>query len=54
MIEIEDKETGSSDLEENTGLLKWAFNINPNETQEIKFGFTIKYPKGKIVSNLPK
>jgi uncharacterized protein (TIGR02231 family) len=51
-IVIEDVETGNAEVVENTGLLKWTFNLKPNEVSEAKFGYTVKYPKGKQVSGL--
>jgi len=51
-IVIEDKETGAAELEETTGILKWSLNLKPNETHDTKFGYTVKYPKGKTVAGL--
>ncbi len=51
-IVIEDVETGNAEVTENTGMLKWTFSLKPNETGEVKFGYTVKYPKGKQVSGL--
>ncbi|MBX2907726.1 MAG: DUF4139 domain-containing protein [Taibaiella sp.] len=51
-IVIEDTETGNAEIVENTGMLKWTFNLKPNEVSEARFGYTVKYPKGKQVSGL--
>lgn len=51
-IVIEDKETGNSEYDETTGMLKWTLSLNANETKQIGFGFTVKYPKGKTISGL--
>ena len=51
-IVIEDKETGKADYDENTGMMKWILDLKPNETGTMKFGYTIKYPKGKRIDNL--
>jgi len=51
-IVIEDVETGNAEVTENTGMLKWTFNLKPNEVGEVKFSYTVKYPKGKQVSGL--
>ncbi len=51
-IVIEDKETGGGEHDELTGILKWNMQLNANETKKTAFGFTIKYPKDKTVSNL--
>lgn len=51
-ITIEDKETGSGDLNETTGEVKWKFTLAPNETKKLHLSYTVKYPKGKTVSGL--
>ncbi len=51
-IIIEDKETGNSEYDESTGMMKWNLTVNPNETKSTVFAYTIKYPKGKTVANL--
>jgi uncharacterized protein (TIGR02231 family) len=53
-IELEDVETGGSEYDQATGMMKWSLQVNPNETQNLRFGLTVKYPKGKIVDNMPK
>ena len=32
-----------------TGLLNWKVNLQPGEIQKFKVGFTIKYPKDKVI-----
>ena len=51
-IVIEDKDMGSSEYNETTGMMKWTLSLNPNETKNVGFGYSIKYPKGKTVENL--
>jgi Domain of unknown function (DUF4139) len=53
-IEVGDVETGGSTLESATGLLNWNLQLNPNEVQNVKYGFMVKYPKGKTVDHMPK
>jgi uncharacterized protein (TIGR02231 family) len=53
-IQLEDTDTGWSEYDDKTGILKWTLNMKPNETQNLTFGFTVKYPKDKTVENLPK
>jgi uncharacterized protein (TIGR02231 family) len=53
-IVIEDKETGNAEYDETTGMMKWSLSVNQNETKKIGFGYTIKYPKGKTIANLPR
>lgn len=49
-IVLEDQDLGGSEFEESTGLMKWALHLAPNEVKKITFGYTIKYPKGKQIS----
>ncbi len=53
-IEMEEKNTGDAEYDETTGLLKWTLNLKANESKNLNFGFTVKYPKGKRIDNLPK
>lgn len=53
-IVLEDKDNGGADYNETTGMMKWTLNLKPNETRTLRFGFTLKYPKGKTVSNMPR
>ena len=39
-------------LDAETGKVTWKVSLKPGETQKIRFGFTVKYPKGKEVGNL--
>jgi len=36
-------------LDEQSGEVKWTLNVKPNETQKLKIGYTIKYPRGRAV-----
>jgi len=51
-IVLEERNTGDSEYDETTGMMKWALSVNPNESKKISFGYTIKYPKGKTITNL--
>lgn len=53
-LSVEDIETGNAEHNETTGTLKWAISLNGNETKTLHFGFTLKYPKGKTISNMPR
>lgn len=43
-----DEKTGAK-YDEKTGLLSWNIVLNSNKTQQLNFGFSIKYPKEKEV-----
>lgn len=49
-IEVNDKEYKAADYNETTGALTWKLQLKPNETRELVFGYTVKYPKGKQVN----
>ncbi len=51
-IVLENKDDGGAETEHNTGFMKWNLVVAPNEVKNLEFGFTVKYPKGKIVANL--
>ncbi len=50
-LEIEDKKTGTSTYDEKTGLMEWNLTLKANETITENFGFTIKYPKTRTLTN---
>ncbi len=47
---IEDVELNNGMRNEVTGEVKWQVTLKPGETREIKFGYTVKYPKGKRIN----
>lgn len=49
-IEIDDKIYDSATYNETTGAVTWKLQLSPNETKEVKVGFTAKYPKGKQIN----
>ena len=51
-IAIDERDTGTSEYNETTGMMKWALSLNPNETKTVSFGYTIRYPRGKTVAGL--
>jgi len=51
-ITIEERETAGAEFDEKTGIMNWTIGVMPNETKKISFGYTVKYPKGKIVAGL--
>ena len=45
-------ENGGANHNQENGQLKWMLNLEPGESREITYRFTVKYPKNKIVGNL--
>ncbi|MFV1885276.1 MAG: mucoidy inhibitor MuiA family protein [Balneola sp.] len=48
-IKVSVNELSDGKLEEDTGIVTWELTIEPGETQRIRFGFEIEYPKGKRI-----
>ncbi len=51
-IVIEDKDLGNAEYNEVTGIMTWNLTLAPNESRELNFAYTVKYPKGKTVTGL--
>ena len=51
-IEVVLIEAGGAVHEVETGKLAWDVTMGANETKEVVFKFSVKYPKGKVISNL--
>lgn len=49
-IEVSDREYEGAEHNETKGLLTWKLQIEPNKTQEIKLGYTVKYPKNRNIN----
>ena len=50
-IEIEDREAKDAEVDDTNGTVKWTINAEPNDTKNQKLSYTVKYPKGKTLSN---
>lgn len=48
-IRVEVEETSGAAYNEATGLLRWSFELPAAETKKLRFGYEVKYPKGKRV-----
>lgn len=49
-IEVNDREYKDAEYNETTGAVTWRLRAKPNETIDLKMGYTVKYPKGKQVN----
>lgn len=49
-IEVELLESSSADINKETGLLSWKLALAPGETKKIRFAYSIKYPKDKVLN----
>ncbi len=51
-IVVEDREYGRAQYDETTGSLRWMLDVKPAELVKLQLSYTVKYPRGKTVSNL--
>lgn len=49
-IKIDDVETGNSTYDDDKGILKWIINLKPGNSENVKYFYTVKFPKGKRVN----
>jgi uncharacterized protein (TIGR02231 family) len=50
-IEVELDESAGAERNAETGRLTWNLSLKPNESRDLLFKYTIKYPKGKQLVN---
>ncbi len=48
-IEVDREAFAEAELDEETGILKWKFELKPSESKKVSFRYSVKYPKKKIV-----
>jgi TonB-dependent SusC/RagA subfamily outer membrane receptor len=46
-IKVEDIETGSSEYNDKTGIMRWKIELQANASEKKEFTYTVKYPKFK-------
>jgi uncharacterized protein (TIGR02231 family) len=51
-IEISLEDNGGAELNEELGVLNWMIELKPKETRKLRFTYTVKYPKDKVLDNL--
>ena len=51
-IVIEEPQTEGAEYNEASGEVKWKIHLEANESKKLKFGYTVKYPKGRTINNL--
>ncbi len=49
-IEVELLEAGGADVNKDLGILNWQLSLKPGETKKIRFAYSVKYPKDKVVN----
>lgn len=48
-IKVSAKDLSNGKLDKETGIITWEVTLDPGETQKVRFGFDVEYPKGKRV-----
>ena len=51
-VEVKLEDGGGAQYNDKTGKLTWNMTIAPGEQKTLRFKFTIKYPKDKVIPNL--
>lgn len=51
-IKVENTETGNASYNKETGKLIWKLKVNSAEEKKLRFGYSVQYPKDKIVLGL--
>jgi len=49
-IEVELLEAKGADANKDTGELTWKLTLAPGESRKLRFAYSIKYPKGKVIN----
>lgn len=49
-IDISDRTYDGASYNEQTGAITWKMELKPNEKKDLKFGYKVKYPKGKTIN----
>ena len=49
-IEVELIDTGNASVNSDLGVLTWKLELQPGESRKIRFAYTVKYPKEKILN----
>ena len=51
-IEVQLIDSGTAIVDKDKGSLLWKLKLNPGENKKLLFKFSVKYPKGKILTGL--
>lgn len=51
-VEIELISADNASLNTENGVVTWRLNLKPGEIRKVKFSYSVKYPKGRVINNL--
>jgi len=49
-IEVELMEAGGAEVNNDFGILNWKLQLAPGESKKIRFAYSVKYPKDKLLN----
>ena len=49
-IEVELMETSNANVNNELGVLNWSLQLAPGEVKKVRFSYSVKYPKDKVVN----
>ena len=49
-IEVELLDAGGASVNSETGVLSWKLQLAPGESKKLRFSYSVKYPKDKIIN----
>lgn len=52
-IEVELIESANAQINKETGELSWKLTVAPNASETKRISYSVKFPKGKIIGNMP-
>jgi len=50
VVELSNSTTKPTTNKEDTGVISWEFDMKPGETKIFQIGYSVKYPKGSLIS----
>lgn len=51
-IEIKLDDDGKGKVNTETGAIEWSIQLEPGESKKMRFGYTVKYPRDKVIKGL--
>jgi hypothetical protein len=48
-IKVKDVNNGGGRLNQEKGIITWELKLNPGESKQIWFGYSVEYPAGKTI-----
>ena len=49
-VEVELLESGNASINSELGVLSWKIELAPGEVKKLRFAYSVKYPKDKVLN----